>query len=114
MSLFGFLLGFFIVCVIYMSKQSRHFNFEYDLALRRLNTKSCMTHASDDFIKQPYWTTDDQFLWPYWVWNQRGFLMPGPFYPYYNDPGLLYYKTRNDLLRQEIKKDILNELGYNI
>lgn len=106
MSIFGLLIGVLIVYVVFSSKQNtnslRHLNLIQSMSQKNNNvkTKEIMPLPSDEglikmrslvtgpfwntFYTPTYWNVDDQFLWPYWVWNQKGFLMPGPLYPYYN------------------------------
>jgi hypothetical protein len=94
MSLFGFFVGFIIIYSIFMLEKTTVEKFQ-DSPLYSHFPKYIPRQLDgvagpylNNFNRPTNWTTDDQYLWPYWSWDrpQTGFLRPGPFYPYYNAP----------------------------
>ena len=118
MSVFGILIGIILVVIIFYYEQSCSLTRSIDQSLkkpRKCENKRSLNREPNLIFDQPlsnsiqgpywnsfyrptYWTTDDQFLWPYWVWYQRGYVIPGPLYPYYNaiDPLSLNKKLMRD------------------
>lgn len=106
MSVFGLFIGALIIFIVFTSNQARKTNesiqeLASNLKQRKINIPNFVDNLPSEqgianmapLTYGPYWNTfytptnwnvDDQYLWPYWVWSQRGFLMPGPLYPYYN------------------------------
>jgi len=128
MSLFGIVVGLLLVVIVFYHEGYYFSNRKIDDSLNKKKPAFCRQRQKrirlnpsfekniqgpywNSFYRPTYWTTDDQYLWPYWSWYQRGYVIPGPLYPYYNkiDSLLMNENDNSDQLRQQIKEDILSE-----